>query len=78
MGMRVKNFDNPNWRPLEKLIGSRCAQFMWMGREGELECYKHIDTRRYIHLDSKGRCFREGPEGLEPANLDEELKRVFE
>lgn len=30
--MRVKNYDNRNWRPLEKLIGSICAEFMWMLR----------------------------------------------
>lgn len=76
--MRTKTFDNPNWVPLERLIGLRCAEFMWMGREGGIEFYKHVNTRRYIRLDSCGGCFREGASGLEPANLDEELKRVFE
>lgn len=76
--MRLKNLNNPNWRPLEKLIGSVCAEFMWMWREGDVEFYKHIDTRRYLRLNDRGDCFREGSNGLEPANLDEELKRVFE
>lgn len=76
--MHRMSFDNPNWLPLERLIGSCCAQFMWMGRQGDVEFYKHIDTRRYIRLNSRGACFREGPGGLEPANLEEELKRVFE
>lgn len=71
-------FDDPNWLPLERLVGSRCAEFMWMRREGGVEFYKHTRTRRYIRLDGRGVCFREGQGGLEPANLDEELKRVFE
>ncbi|MGH9435653.1 MAG: hypothetical protein ACRD06_06605 [Terriglobia bacterium] len=75
--MRAMNFDNPDWRPLERLIGSRCAEFMWMWREGGVQFYKHINTRRYLHLDKTGRCYRQGPTGLEPGNLDEELKRVF-
>jgi hypothetical protein len=72
------NFDQPNWAPLERLIGAGCAAFMWMWCEGDVQFYKHIDTRRYLLLDSDGRCYRQGPRGLEPANLDEELKRVFE
>lgn len=76
--MRTKTFDNPNWAPLERLIGMRCEEFMWMGRECGVEFYKHINTRRYIRLDSSGGCFREALGGLEPADLDEELKRVFE
>lgn len=48
------------------------------GREGDVEFYKHIDTRRYLRLNDQGLCFREGSNSLEPANLDEELKRVFE
>lgn len=76
--MRAMNFDHPNWVPLERAIGAWCAQFMWMGREGGVAFYKHIDTRRYLRLDSDGRCYREGPRGLELANLDEEVKRVFE
>lgn len=75
---RAMTFDDPNWLPLERLIGSRCAEFMWMGREGEVEFYKHISTRRYILLDGRGVCFRQGRGGLEAAELDRELKRVFE
>ena len=46
-----------NWEPLEERIGGRCAEFMWMFRQNGLECYKHIDTRRYLILDQKGRCY---------------------
>jgi len=37
-----------NWKPLERLIGYRCGEFMWMWRENGLEHYKHIDSRRYL------------------------------
>jgi hypothetical protein len=49
---------------------------MW--REGKVDFYKHINTRRYLRLDAEGHCYREGSEGLEPANLEQELKQVFE
>ncbi len=76
--MRAMNFDNPNWEPLEHLIGAKCSEFMWMRREGKVEFYKHINTRRYLRLDAEGHCYREGSGGLEAANLEQELKRVFE
>jgi hypothetical protein len=70
--------DEPNWRPLEQLLGPPCTQFMWMGRKGDVQFYKHILTRRYLRLDSSGRCYREGPQGLELASLEEELRRLVE
>jgi hypothetical protein len=53
----------PNWQPLEALLGIRlCAYFMWMGEyhldDGTpVQAYKHVATRRYLHLDSGGRAF---------------------
>jgi hypothetical protein len=49
--------DMPDWTPLVGAVGQRAAgDFMWMfdvelanGRF--LQAYKHIDTRRYVHLD---------------------------
>ena len=40
----AKEFERPDWTPLERLIGSRCCQFMWMWREGGIEFYKHITS----------------------------------
>lgn len=46
----------PDWKPLVDLIGEELVcDFMWMyGVElstgARLHAYKHIDTRRYIHL----------------------------
>lgn len=48
----------PNWRPLEMaLASSDCEHFMYMGRSGEIELYKHRCTRRYLNISSDGRRF---------------------
>jgi hypothetical protein len=39
-----KEFERPDWTPLERLIGDGCCQFMWMWGEGGIEFYKHIAT----------------------------------
>jgi hypothetical protein len=54
----------PEWRPLLEAVGEHLAgTFMWMfevrlsdGRP--LHAYKHIDTRRYVHLDPACNAFR--------------------
>ena len=77
--MADKTFEPPSWKPLEDLAGpSGCEQFMWMWREGCVEFYKHICTRRYLLFDSEGRCYQRGPDGLKPADVQAELKRVRE
>jgi hypothetical protein len=50
--------DTPDWGPLERTVGyDVVGDFMWMF-EVELEdgrmlqAYKHIDTRRSVHLDA--------------------------
>jgi hypothetical protein len=60
----IRQCDNPEWGPLEALLGSDdlCSHFMWMG-DVELEdgtilnAYKHSWTRRYLHLADDGRTF---------------------
>ena len=75
--MAEKSLDNPNWRPLEELVGpSGCAQFMWMWREAEIEFYKHIVTRRYLLLDAAGRCYRREASGFQLVEVWIELERV--
>jgi hypothetical protein len=32
-----KEFERPDWTPLEWLIGNGCSQFMWMWRQGGIE-----------------------------------------
>ena len=77
--MADKIFDQPNWKPLEQLVGPEgSGAFMWMWREGKIEFYKHICTRRYLLLDSEGQCYERTPNGLKRADIHAELKRVRE
>lgn len=49
---------NANWAPLEMLLSpSECEDYMYMGRAGDIELYKHRWTRRYLNVSSDGRCF---------------------
>ena len=75
--MGAKEFDQPNWAPLEAMGGPElCCRFMWMWRQSGIEFFKHIDTRRYLLLDSSGRCYRQTEGGFEPMDVETELKRV--
>jgi hypothetical protein len=53
--------DRPNWEPLEAMVGEQLAgEFMWMFQvdlaDGTaVHAYKHIFTRRYLHLGEDGR-----------------------
>ena len=77
--MADKIFEPPEWKPLEQLVGPEgCGAFMWMWREGKIEFYKHICTRRYLLLDSEGQCYERTPNGLKRADIHAELKRVRE
>jgi len=67
-----------NWKPLELRIGSRCAEFMWMFRDNGLEHYKHIDTRRYLILDAKGRSYVRRDGDMVRVTFRKELRRVVE
>jgi len=62
---RVVNYEEPDWRPLERFASPYLAgSFMWMHevrtRRGEsFHAYKHIETRCYVHLgiDGNGLAF---------------------
>ena len=47
------------WGPLEKLFkdDDKCAEFMFMGTRDDIHLYKHINTRRYINIDDKGKFY---------------------
>jgi hypothetical protein len=58
-------YERPHWEPLLAVLGERLTEtFMWM-HEGELSdgtrvhAYKHIHTRRYLHLGENGRAYDE-------------------
>lgn len=50
----------PNWPPLELVLTrEECTEFMYMGRAGDIELYKHRITRRYLNISVDGqRCYR--------------------
>ena len=48
----------PNWAPLEHVLSpEERMDFMYMGRVGEIELYKHRWTRRYLNIGSDCRSF---------------------
>ena len=52
----------PDWRPLLDFAPDEIPEFMWMFRveleDGSVvEAYKHSWTRRYLHLDDRGRAY---------------------
>jgi hypothetical protein len=61
-GKLTHQFDEPEWGPLLELAPDHIDEFMWMA-EVELESglrlhiYKHIETRKSLHLDKEGRAF---------------------
>jgi hypothetical protein len=61
-------YDEPEWKPLEALVGLELAAwFMWMCSvqltDGDVaQAYKHVATRRYLHLTGDGRAFVYTPE----------------
>lgn len=48
----------PNWAPLETVLTPQeCEDFMYIGRAGQIELYKHALTRRYLNISTDGRRF---------------------
>jgi hypothetical protein len=48
----------PNWTPLELVLPAcELEHFMYMGRAGEIELYKHSLTRRYLNISRDGQRF---------------------
>jgi hypothetical protein len=76
--------DRPDWRPLQELVGDRVTgDFMWMyevelSDGSSLQAYKHIDTRRYIHLDAGSAAFAyESPGRYREVPAADVLAEVF-
>lgn len=61
-GESTDQHEKPEWAPLLELAPEHIDEFMWMF-EVELESglrlhvYKHIETRKSLHLDTEGRAF---------------------
>lgn len=65
----LAQYDEPTWGPLLLLVGRELTGwFMWMNEirledGAAVHAYKHIFTRRYIHLAEDGRAFVYIPRG---------------
>ena len=47
-----------SWIPLEKALSrAQCVDFMWMGAAGQVQLYKHMDSRRYLLIDADAGAF---------------------
>ena len=59
----LRQYEQPVWQPLLDLVGDELAEwFMWMHEieladRSALHAYKHVSTRRYLHLTEDGRAF---------------------
>ena len=54
----VVTVDEPNWAPLERAVPlTDLENFMYMGRVGEIELYKHRITRRYLNIGQNSERF---------------------
>lgn len=59
---------HPDWEPLTRVLGKHAAaSFMWMHEialadGSSLHAYKHVTTRRYLHIARDGRAFVHGPD----------------
>lgn len=69
----------PNWRPLEMVLTqSGCEGFMYMGRTGEIELYKHRWTRRYLNISLDGqRFYRSAEDSYIEIARAEAIEHVF-
>lgn len=57
--------DEPNWTPLELAVpASELDSFMYMGRAGEVELYKHRLTRRYLNIGQNSQRFYQYHDGM--------------
>ena len=60
--------DAPCWEPLAQINTALLPEFMYMGfydaeHHIRIHAYKHIDTRRYLHVDNLGGlwCYNHAP-----------------
>jgi hypothetical protein len=59
----MSRLERPNWDPLIDVVGLVLVRwFMWMGQielvdDTLVHAYKHVATRRYLHIGEDGRLF---------------------
>jgi len=75
--MKIEYPDTPIWEPLQAAVGSRCREFMFMGKVGPIYLYKHIWTRDYLNLDGDGHPYRFTGDGYEQIPSEKAINEVF-
>lgn len=80
----VVQAETPHWKPLLAVVGEGLAEwFMWMFElrlsDGtRMDVYKHVTTRRYLHLSADGAAFRLcAPAGYRPSDVCTEIAGAF-
>ena len=69
----------PDWAPLENAIPYEwCGGFMFMGYVDDIRLYKHIHTRHYLNLDSKGWTYRYTGGGYVRTSFEAAIEHVFD
>ena len=49
--MQLAQLVEVNWKPLERLFSAEeCSHFMYVGPSGDIELYKHRETRHYLNV----------------------------
>jgi hypothetical protein len=77
-------YDEPDWEPLRAVLSlSLCDWFMWMHESRSpgglaIHAYKHIDTRRYLHLDEFGCAYLSYERGYLQVDLGWLIEKVFQ
>jgi hypothetical protein len=74
---------DPQWKPLEDLLPMNwCDGFMFMqgglGPNHDINAYKHGITRKYLHIDAAGQCYRWTGDGYEPRDSVSAILHVYE
>jgi len=66
----------PNWKLLEEKIGKHRADFLYIGRSGDIHIYKSVPTRMHLYLDDAGRCYVPGRHDFQLGDFNEEWGKM--
>lgn len=82
---QLRQHESPDWKPLVEILGNELAPwFMWMCEVelvdgGRIQAYKHVATRRYVHLADDGRALEHTADGnYRLVNLEHAIRHAFQ
>jgi len=80
----MSRLERPDWDPLIDLVGLELVRwFMWMGQielvdDTIVHAYKHVATRRYLHIAEDGRLFsHHSPDAYREIGRTEAIEDAF-